>query len=173
MRKMRGFTLIECIIALAILGIGALVMAQIYASVSNINRANHQNNSSIAYQMKYVEEKTNTEAMQVKSGETFPAVLPADGVVPPVSSSTVKNITLTRKKTATLTTDAVYGYAVDYYVLMSRDQNDQAMYKYNTSTKTWSYNTSYQNIYKEPDSSVTVDNQRYVLNYKYFTGYSK
>ncbi|MGN0609024.1 MAG: type II secretion system protein J [Oscillospiraceae bacterium] len=173
MRKIRGFTLVECIIALAILGIGALVMAQIYASVSNVNRANHQNNSSIAYQMKYVEQKTNTEAMKVKSGESIPAVPPATGVAPPVSSSTVKNITLTRKKTATLNKDAVYSYAVDYYVLMSRDQNDQAMYKYNASTDSWSYNTAYQDIYKGTDSSVTVDKQKYVLNYKYFAGYSK
>ena len=32
--KIKGFTLAECLIALAILGIGSLVMAQIYADVS-------------------------------------------------------------------------------------------------------------------------------------------
>lgn len=173
MKKIHGFTLVECIVSLAIIGIGALIMAQIYASVSNINRANHQNNSSIAYQMKYVEQKTNSEAIKVKSGETIPATPPTDGVEPPVNDATVTKMTLTRKKTSTLNTEAVYSYAVDYYVLMSRDQNDEPMYKYNKTTDTWTYNTNYQNIYEDPDSTVSAENQRYILNYKYFTGYSK
>ena len=70
MKKTRGFTLVECIVALAILGIASLVMAQIYAAVSQQNRLNHQNNASIANQMKYVEEKTDSEAIRVPSGLT-------------------------------------------------------------------------------------------------------
>lgn len=172
MKKMRGFTLIECLIALAVLGVASLVMAQIYANVSKINRANHQNNSSIAYQMKYVENKTDTEAMRVKAGYTPPATPATNGEVPPINSSTIKNITLTRKDPATGAVISVYGYAVDYYVLQTRDQNDEAAYTYNAATDSWSVNPDYNNIYKTPASGVTANNYDYVLNYKYFKGYS-
>lgn len=47
-KKTKGFTLIECIVALAILGIAAMVMAQIYASVSKINEQNHRINESLS-----------------------------------------------------------------------------------------------------------------------------
>ena len=39
-KHIKGFTLIECLIALAILGIASLTMAQIYASVAQRNRNN-------------------------------------------------------------------------------------------------------------------------------------
>lgn len=174
MKKMRGFTLIECIVALAILGIASLVMAQIYASVSNFNRANHQNNSSIANQMKYVEEKTNSEAIKVASGQVVPATMPATGLTPPVTAgTTVKNITLKRKDFTDSSKEVVYSYAVDYYVLQSRDQNDEAKYKYNAGSDTWTYNTNYQDIFKETDPSLSSQKQQLILNYKYFTGFTK
>jgi prepilin-type N-terminal cleavage/methylation domain-containing protein len=171
---LRGFTLIECLVALAILGIGSLIMAEIYANVSSINRMNHQNNSSIAYQMQFVEKKTNTEAMQVKSGQTLPATIPTEGATPPKSTDSTKSIILTRKDSTTGNVISVYSYAVDYYVLMSRDQNNNAAYKYNSSTGKWEKNTDYQTIYeKSSDDPDDASNYNYVLNYKYFTGYSK
>ena len=55
--KFKGFTLIECIVALAILGIATLTMAQIYGGVAKVNKNNNEINTSISNQMKYVEKK--------------------------------------------------------------------------------------------------------------------
>ncbi|MGN1304927.1 MAG: prepilin-type N-terminal cleavage/methylation domain-containing protein [Oscillospiraceae bacterium] len=173
MKKMRGFTLIECLVALAILGIGSLIMAQIYASVCNVNRMNHQNNSSIANQMKYVEKKTNSESIPVYSnaGSKEPKLSESEkknGRTPPVNSTTKYNITLKRDALPnTLGSRKVaYSYAVDYYVLQTRDQNDNA--KYNSDG---TRNNDYNNIFKPVSSTETNNNQSMYLNYKYFTGY--
>ena len=66
--KIKGFTLVECLIALAILGIGSLVMAQIYADVSKRNLSNHNVNTSLSYQMKVVEEATGADAISMYFG---------------------------------------------------------------------------------------------------------
>lgn len=55
MKKIKGFTLVECLVALAILGISSLIMAQIYANISRINRENNYYNQSLANQVKYSE----------------------------------------------------------------------------------------------------------------------
>ncbi|MGN0601017.1 MAG: type II secretion system protein J [Oscillospiraceae bacterium] len=173
MKKMRGFTLIECLVALAILGISSLIMAQIYASVCNVNRMNHQNNSSIANQMKYVEKKTNSEAVPVYSNggnkeQKLSDTEKESGREPPVNSTTKYNITLKRDALPNTlgSRSAAYGYAVDYYVLQTRDQNDNAKYK------NGSLNSEYNDIFKSVDTSESVDDQKMYLNYKYFTGYT-
>lgn len=174
MKKMRGFTLIECLVALAILGISSLIMAQIYASVCNVNRMNHQNNSSIANQMKYVEKKTNSESIPVYSNAGSKESKLTDeekksGRMPPLNSSTKYNITLKREALPNTfgSRSAAYSYAVDYYVLQTRDQNDNAKYK-SDGTR----NNDYNNIFKPVSSSETNTNQSMYLNYKYFTGYT-
>lgn len=54
-KKLKGFTLIECIVALAIIGIASLLMAQIYSSIALINRNNAKLNQTLSDQMKQAE----------------------------------------------------------------------------------------------------------------------
>lgn len=49
--KLKGFTLIECIVALAIIGIASLMMAQIYSSIALINKNNAKLNETLSSQM--------------------------------------------------------------------------------------------------------------------------
>lgn len=157
MRKIKGFTLIECLVALAILGIASLVLAQIYGNVARINRFNHDVNNSLAYQMKYVEDRTadNTHKIKVEAA----AASSSDADKPPhkVTSTSITNMKIVNKKTK-----ATYSYAVDYYVLMSMDQDGDTSEKYNSTTKKWEAN---------PDYDGTRDN--HYLNYKYVVGHGK
>lgn len=117
MKKMytKGFTLVECLVSLAILGIASLVMAQIYASVNKMNRNNHNINTSLSYQMKYVEQATESEAIIIyPDGGT--SSTPDTSTEPPHKANTLKNITITSdygKKYS-------YSYPVDIRVLLSR-----------------------------------------------------
>lgn len=171
MKKTRGFTLIECIVSLAILGIASLVMAQIYATVCNINRANHQNNSSIANQMKYVEEKTDSETVTMypnKDGSKYDVSgATAEGLEPPIDDDDVYKVILKRDGIGGSSTGVCYCIPVDYHVLQARDMNDNAKYK------DGSLNSDYNDIFKPVDTSVGEDNQEMYLNYKYFTAYTK
>ncbi|MDD7428745.1 MAG: prepilin-type N-terminal cleavage/methylation domain-containing protein [Oscillospiraceae bacterium] len=54
-KKLKGFTLIECIVAMAILGIASLLMVQIYGTVAKMNRENNRMNNSLEKQMEYAE----------------------------------------------------------------------------------------------------------------------
>ena len=149
MKKLKGFTLVECIVALAVLGIASLVMVEIYANVCKINRANHDTNSSLAYQMKFVERKNNMQAITVESGEMAAVPVNTD---PPHKRSGVRHFQL-------IGNGNTYSIPVDYHVLQSRDQNDEAAYIYNNATGTWSDNPAY-----------TGDREdNYYLNYKYWT----
>ena len=149
-KNFKGFTLVECIIALAILGIASLTMAQIYASVSQKNRTNHMVNTSLSNQMAYVEKYTDTEAYPIffdsetdASGETIskpdseaddasttkkpPHVLhDADtGAKPPyvkVISSYTPGMTVTDPPEPQ---GEEYSYSADLFILKNRDHNDK------------------------------------------------
>ncbi len=153
MKKLKGFTLVECIVALAILGIASLVMVEIYANVCKINRANHDTNSSLAYQMKYVEKKNNLEAISVEATESYDAATgkPANDT-PPHKRTGVTNISITGNGNT-------YSFPVDYHVLQSRDQNDQAAFIYNASSNSWVENSNY----------IGDREDNYYLSYKYWT----
>ncbi|MBQ8177369.1 MAG: prepilin-type N-terminal cleavage/methylation domain-containing protein [Oscillospiraceae bacterium] len=142
-RNFKGFTLVECIIALAVLAIASLTMAQIYASVSLRNRNNHLMNTSLSNQMAYVEKYTNSEATpiyfksttvsgkekSVPDGEAAKASTTkkpphenyksATGTKPPyVSVSWVDN------SSGTAVTKS-YSYAADIFILQNRDSADR------------------------------------------------
>ncbi len=61
--KLKGFTLIECLVALALLGVASLSMVQIYANVCAVNRSNHDVNTSLMYQMQFVERYSGTNVI--------------------------------------------------------------------------------------------------------------
>lgn len=57
MKKLRGFTLIECIIAMALIGMTSLLMVQVYGTVAMMNKDNNMMNNSIDRQMQYAEKQ--------------------------------------------------------------------------------------------------------------------
>lgn len=141
-KSFKGFTLIECIVALAILGIASLTMAQIYAGVATRNKNNHIVNTSLSNQMAYVERYTNTEAVpiyyndKIDSGKTVSAPDPnakSDDRKPPhEGAGSVRNknnyvkIVKVNADGKTLIDDETYSFPVDTFVLKSRDGSDTA-----------------------------------------------
>lgn len=144
-KNVKGFTLIECLVALAILGIASLVMVEIYANVSRINKNNHNINTSLSYQMKYVEEKTNSEAHQILySG----AAVADPSNVPPASGGGVANNNnyVSFKSSYSGNT---YSCGADIYILMSRKQSGST------------------------DSAVSASEEKdYNLRYRYIVGHA-
>lgn len=57
MKKLKGFTLIECIIAMALIGMTSLLMVQVYGTVAMMNKDNNMMNNSIDRQMQYAEKQ--------------------------------------------------------------------------------------------------------------------
>lgn len=137
MRKIKGFTLIECIIAIAILGIASLTMAEIYAGVSRTNLNNNLVNTSLSYQMEKVEEKTGGAADTIKIEKYDPADSATQSLVtnnptkPPhkldnSNPQKVRNIRITKlDSSGNPINDESYSYPVDTYVLLSRDKDNK------------------------------------------------
>lgn len=57
MKKIKGFTLLECIIAMAIIGITSMLMVQVYGTVARMTKDNNMMNNSIERQMQYAEKQ--------------------------------------------------------------------------------------------------------------------
>ena len=132
-RKLKGFTLVECLVALAVLGIASLTMAQIYASVARKNLANHTNNTSIAKQMEFIEkELKDNGAVEIPYGGGDP------GDQPPPPSGT--NIAGNSYIEVECSDGTKFSYPVDIYILNSRDANnkgsDESGYNGPDETKT-------------------------------------
>ncbi len=133
-RKLKGFTLIECLVAMAILGVASVTMAQIYASVSKMNLKNHQNNTSISNQEQFIEtELKNNGAVEIKYSQPIPATNP-----PPPSGDNEATKSYIEIEDSSGNT---FSYPVDIYVLRSRDGSDrgsdQVGYNGPTETKTY------------------------------------
>lgn len=149
-RKFKGFTLVECIVAIAILGVASLVMAQIYAAVSRNNKMNHLVNTSLSNQMKVVEEASGADSVEIKfnNGASYTIKTPPHSGLP--SSNYVKVVKLDPTTNAPAVSGAgVYSYPVDIYVLQSRDRKDQVL---------------------SATGDAGYTEQDYNLRYKYFLG---
>jgi prepilin-type N-terminal cleavage/methylation domain-containing protein len=126
MKHLKGFTLTECLIALAIIGIASLTLAQMYAGVAKVTRENEFMNISLSQQMKYVEERNNAEAIPVTG--TVPSGEAASHE--PVLNTGQYYVSVTGgpvNSSGTVDTafqNNVYVYGVTMYVLYSRDIAD-------------------------------------------------
>jgi prepilin-type N-terminal cleavage/methylation domain-containing protein len=127
MKRLKAFTLVECVIALAIIGIASLTLAQMYAGVAKITRENEFMNISLAEQMKYVEARTGGDAVEVKG--TVPANDGADHQLT-LTGQYYVNVTGGPVNNAgtvdTAYSNNVYVYGITMYVLYSRDITDKS-----------------------------------------------
>lgn len=182
-KNFKGFTLIECLIALAILGIASLTMAQIYAGVSKRNRNNQIMNTSLSNQMSYVERYTASEAVPIYYGSTSntpdtEAKQASTTKKPPHEKSVTTNYNYVQLKKVvsgkdpledTLTTadyiaDSTYSFPVDVYVLLSRDNKDRDSTDSNLSGQ-------YDEFFENSDSTKTYEDD-YNLRYRYLLGHT-
>lgn len=188
----KGFTLIECLIALAILGIASLTMAQIYAGVAKRNRNNQIMNTSLSNQMSYVERYTASQAVPIYYGKTtntpdpeakktsttkYPPHKKSVSVnsnyvqitkvkpVPAGASDPLEYDPLNDKyKTANRESDSTYSFPVDVYVLLSRDNND-------VNSSDSSFSGQYNDLLENPDSTKAYEDDMN-LRYKYLLGHT-
>jgi prepilin-type N-terminal cleavage/methylation domain-containing protein len=117
MRKLSGFTLVECLVALLILGIASLTLAQVYAAVARGQKESEYMNYSLAEQMKYVEARDIGEAVKIEptvSGETSTHAL----------DPSASNYHVVINGGPVGGTSNVYKYGVNMYILYSRDYDD-------------------------------------------------
>lgn len=147
-KRFKGFTLVECIVALAILAIASLTMAEIYAVVAQRNKENHFTNTSLSNQMAYVEKYTGSAARKITTAYTSPA---APYPKPPHKGGGKSYVAITDSSGSEL-----YSVPVDIYVLFSRDTHNQA--STTESGGSYSANASYSGVFSEDD---------YNLRYKY------
>ncbi len=123
-KTFKGFTLIECIVSLAILGIAALTMAQIYAGVAMRNRRNHELNSSMANQTAYIEKQIKDDSGAVSVFKYQNTDDPDTNTTPPHSHLSQNKVTdsyiLIKDQNGN-----EYSYPVDVYLLKSRDKQNR------------------------------------------------
>ena len=127
-RNFKGFTLVECLVAMAILAIACMTLGAIEASVAQTNKNNHFMNTSLSNQMKYIEEYTNSETVPMLYGGA--ATPDTDAPTPPHKhiTGTANKYPDTFVKIETVDSSGnktyPYSYAVDIYVMYSRDRSD-------------------------------------------------
>ncbi len=177
-KSFKGFTLIECLIALAVLGIASLTMAQIYANVANRNRTNHLVNTSLSNQMAYVERYTGAEAVAIYynndgSNVSKPDPNATSSHEPPKKSNSGTHkdnyVTIVRVKsdgTNKLDTDQTYSFPVDTYVLYSRDSNNVNSIGKDENGNNVDFGGQYEDYLKTNNKE-----DQFNLRYKYLVGH--
>ena len=133
-KTFKGFTLVECIIAMAILAIASPLMASIYANVSTRNNANNFMNTSLANQMTYIEEYMDAETVPIYYGATTntsdsEAANGSTTKYPPHKKTVSTNYNYVKvtklKSDGTADVNNSYSFPVDIYVMYSRDNSDR------------------------------------------------
>lgn len=198
-KHIKGFTLIECLIALAVLGIAALTMAQIYAGVARRNRNNQITNTSLSNQMAYVERYTQSESVAIYYGSTTntPDAEAAQGSTtkkPPHKNTKATNYNYVQikkvkpipagasdpseydplsdnYKTANRESDNTYSFPVDVHVLLSRDSNDVNSSGKDLNGASKSFSGQYKDLLENPDPTKSYEDD-YNLRYRYLLGHT-
>lgn len=155
-KTFKGFTLVECLVAMAILAIASTLMASIYATVNRRNNFNHFNNTSLANQMAYIEKYEDTETVKI-------AYTTALSTTPPSGTNSGGNayVKVTKLKADGVTpdTNSTYSFPVDVYIMYSRDTKNVG-----SNNKDADGNTaSYSQMYTEQNNN---------LRYKYILGHT-
>lgn len=173
-KTFKGFTLVECLVAMAILAIAGTLMAGIYARVSSRNNFNHFMNTSLANQMSYIEKYTDTASVAVYYGGGAKPVKdpqiagtrtpPHGHVTDNKGTSAYVQIDKLNSSGSVVSTDK-YSFPVDIYVMYSRDTQNDASTNVTVSggSRSVSANTSYGVMFSEDDSN---------LRYKYILGHT-
>lgn len=104
-RKIKGFTLIECIIALFILGLSSLLLVQAYSQLMKVTKMSNTANISISKQMDDAEKKTDANATKL--------------------TTTPRKITVTTRQIGTGTATSLnvtnYSFDVDSYQVKGKN----------------------------------------------------
>ena len=148
-KRFKGFTLVECLVALAVLGMASLTMAQIYSNVARRNKTNNLVNTSLSNQMAYVEKysKETLDTVPIYFGGSTAADAnyssadrkpphishpssedryPSDSLYPSIKIESTYEI---KDKPTGGTAKNSYSYPADIYVLKSRNSKDESLDK--------------------------------------------
>lgn len=147
-KTFKGFTLVECLVAMAILAIAGTLMAGIYANVASRNNFNTFNNASLSNQMAYIEKYENANTVKITNTHS--------GTTPP---SGTNSGTTAYVKVKNSTTNLEYSFPVDIYIMYSRDTHNVGSNNKDADGNTATYST----MYAENDHN---------LRYKYILGHT-
>lgn len=169
-KTFKGFTLVECLIAMAILAIAGTLMAEIYAVVSQRNNSNQFMNTSLANQMKYIEQYIDAETVPIYYGNTTntpdPQAASGSSTKYPPHKNTVSTnynyvkVTKLKSDGVSAENNSTYSFPADIFVMYSRDNND------NDST-----DSSYGSIASSQSMSGSSEKSGN-LRYKYILGHT-
>lgn len=167
-KKFKGFTLVECLVALAILAIASLTMAQIYAAVSQRNKENHFMNTSLSNQMAFIESYTKSVTVGIYYDSKDPALVAnaKDSAIPTpphkqgIAASTYTKPYVQVDSSYKNETGAAssYSYSADVFIMYSRDTHNVG-----SNNKDKDGNTAtYSPVFSEENNN---------LRYKYVLGH--
>lgn len=165
-KKIKGFTLVECLVALAILAIASLTMAQIYAAVSQRNKENHFMNTSLSNQMAFIESYTKSVTVGIYYDGKDPAVVAnaKDSAIPTpphkqgTASYTKPFVQVDSSYKNETGAASSYSYSADVFIMYSRDTHNVGSNNKDANGA----NATYSPVFSEENNN---------LRYKYILGH--
>lgn len=131
MKKFKAFTLIECLVALLILGVSSLLLVQGYTQLMKVTNKNNTMYVSLADQMNDVEKKDSSVAKpigSVVSGDTYNATQGHDFVLKKATYNSSTNnyaeLTGSDKRDYKTNVTVVANYSYQYHSALTSDEKD-------------------------------------------------